>query len=174
MSYPNGGYGQPQNGRGGYQPGYPGYSAVGPDSDDRPRANPVAGILLLIGAIAGLAACLIPNSTGKLPVVSAIDVLREAGNSIPLSTGLFVGLAPLVLALGSLLALLAGFIMFRAGSHGGAAATGLIGSLLMLGCPALLMVASDGQLFHGLDVMGWTMVAAWAPALIGALLGFRK
>ncbi|WP_153505391.1 hypothetical protein [Cumulibacter manganitolerans] len=201
MSYPDGGYDAPRNGPGrapqqyggaraeqagyrrepggyrgeqaGYRPVYPGYDTVDAD-EPLARSNPIAGVLLLIGSLAGLAACLVPNGQGKLPVMSAIDVLKEAGNSIPLSTGLFIGLAPLVLALGSLLTLIAGLTMFAARPHGGAAATALIGALLMLGCPVLLMIATNGKLVDSISGMGWVTVGAWLPALVGALLGFRR
>lgn len=186
MSYPQTGpgypaqpYGQPPQpyGHPGYQPGYPGYSAYGPDAgDDRDRANPAAGILLLIGALAGLAAVLIPvEGSNDLPIVAAFKLFDEAGETIPLSTGLMAAFSWISLALGSLLALIAGLLMFRRSLHGGSAATGLLGALLMLASPILMYVASEGHMFDGsLQLNTILAVGAWLPALIGALIGFRK
>lgn len=189
MSYPqnNPGYQQPhggyphsgsypaqqQYGHPGYQPAYPGYSAYGP-GERAPRSNPVAGILLLLGALAGLAACLIPNDAGDLPIVGAFKLFDAAGETIPRDQALMAGIAPIALMVGSLMALIAGFVMFGAGRHGGAATTGLIGSILMLACPVLLLIATEGHLFDNIDATGIMMVAAWLPALVGACLGYRK
>lgn len=129
----------------------------------------------MLGALAGLAACLIPNDAGDLPIVAAFDLFKYADQAGSESWRVILsGAAPIALVVGSLMALIAGFVMFGAGRHGGAATTGLIGSILMLACPVLLLIATEGQLFDNLDATGVMMVAAWLPALIGACLGYRK
>lgn len=170
QAYGGAGYGAP-----GYA-GYPGQGYYGPGSHQpAPRANPAAGILLLLGALAGIAACLIPNSYDQIPIVSAFELIDDAGESIPMKSGLLAGFAPITLLAGSLLALIAGMLMFAARRHGGAATTGVIGSVLMLACPVLMLIATEGHLFDGdMTFHLVLMLVAWLPALIGALIGYRR
>lgn len=164
MSYPA----QP-----GYQPAYPGHGAY--DAEPRHRSNPIAGILLIIGAIAGLLACLLPNSDDELPIVAAFDLFDQADLAGDQSWKVYlVATAPIVLIVGSVLALMAGLLMFAARPHRGAAALGIIGSLLMLAAPLLMLVALRGSFFDDVNVRFLLMLLAWLPAMIGAFAGMRR
>ncbi|MFV0532773.1 MAG: hypothetical protein ACK5MR_03855 [Cumulibacter sp.] len=166
-------YGQPMYGQPGpIQPGYGGF-----DTARTGRANPVAGILLLVGALIAALACLIPDSSGNVPLVWSIELLPDVIDYLDGPDGwelLFDALWPVIIALGALICLLAGFGMFPAGTHRGAAVTGLLGALLMLAAALILVINSGGHVFEHLNFWSTMTLIAWIPALIGAFVGFRK
>ncbi|WP_134322727.1 hypothetical protein [Cumulibacter soli] len=167
-------YGQPGYGQPG--PIQPGYGAFTPPGT--PRPNPVAGILLLIGVVVAVLACFIPNDIGDAPLISALNYLPDAIEYVDVGPQgwevLMSAAAPVILAIGALICIPAGLLMFNRGRHGGAAATGLIGAILMLAAPVLIAIATDGQMFDSPSFLLVLVMIAWIPALIGAFVGFRK
>jgi hypothetical protein len=174
-------------GHAGYQPGYPGYSAVDPDPPS--RSNPAAGILLLIGVLAGLGACFLPYDVGTvaayggvndLPLISAITHLPDTFEAADVTSHgwryIMWSLAIIALAVGVLICLIAGLLMFAGARrrHTGAACTALIGALIMLGTPIMMIIATDGAVFDYLDVSTILALGAWIPAMVGAFVGFSR
>lgn len=168
MSYPNQPnpqYGQPYPG-----PPNPGYGAPYGSSQPPARTNPVAAVLLLIGALGALAIALIPGGlSGQPPFMNAIEALQIEDGTVRT-----LAITTIASAIGGLLCLIAAVAMMTAGSHTGPAILGLIGALLMIGAAVTSLIVVPGDPFANATWRLWIFLLCGIPALAGALAGFRR
>ncbi|WP_153505392.1 hypothetical protein [Cumulibacter manganitolerans] len=135
----------------------------------KPRANPAAGILLIVGGLMGVLWGLIPGSGSKIPLAQTVDLFKAADvNSI------IKGAAIIVVFLCGLGVLAAGAQMFAPKWHAGAARTGMTLGILMLIASLALIIVGGTSIFNGAQIWLWLLLLACIPTIIGALVGFAR
>lgn len=139
------------------------------------RRNPIAGLLLILGGLAGIAVGVIPpDGSERIAIVDAFDFLTGGVAGDFAGTAKLWAIAYLACVIGGLIALIAGFRMFRRARHTGAATAALVAAILQIGAAVVLIVATDSAIFDNDDLGAWLLLFSGIPTLIGAIVGFAR
>lgn len=155
------------------RPGYGPFFGSGADLDERPRrSHPVAGVLMLLGAVGAIAFALVPHSARVgIPALRVLESVRPLLQSNHLDVT-FVGLGYGATAGFGVLLLIAALFAFKSSERRRIAVFGLLCAFGLCAAAVLLAVGSRGIVFDGF--WGWVAVLAPIPALIGAAAGFAR
>lgn len=158
-----------------------------PDYSPSERSNPLAGVLIVIGGLAGIAAGLLPWGPGELVpgedhigIVGALrlyEISSDATESVTGELWRLPAFATTIIAASvlGLLLLIFGMRMFgRAAGHGRVAASCLVFSLLLAVTGVAFGIITRWQVVHGGVIPAWLLLLAGVPAVVGSLIGFTR